>query len=1039
MFGKLLKSVSWQVRAELRRSLKSNRDYKKLRWNPVERILIACTTHYIRAMLVLWSAAFAAVGVVEYFRPVLLPFALQHFKGITTLSGWMSNLLGSQLTIIGIVFPLVVGLISVLFQKKSARIHIQSAYQLHSGYLFAGLSGLSLAAFIVLGGMTLSVGDRYLNTAFAVTAFVWMLFNIILSIWFFVSSLNVLDESKRDRLMNNFFLSQIVDDYIQKAYILAWLRYPGANVGENYLGNIKTLPYSISEKDDMLHVKSNISKGDVVTDIYVRPFLFLLRRLEAVDGQDAEIIILPSFGVRSGELTLLSSRNIKPVSGLWRWLFSRCIVTGRPENKRDLDDITFDFFGEAYDALNDKNISVFRTGIERLTDTYTSIKRSYNYGVDKNYLDEVKESGFSHTFSDSFHYELRKFFRESVKSTEYSGEYFRESMAIPLQVYRKTQRTCFTDFRQFLLSLFRVWHVLNEWKAGLGGPLSASQELTHQALIREYIGLWEGWSMTTITGKPGSEDSSGRLMYHLHNTARLLIPSVVADNASSVRYAHDVLCLWFNQSRFTRYWEEEYRWHSFFLTPDYLSQKETDPQWDMLLRGSLYKKDAALSIIFSNALSDLRLLMAGYLIAHFEPQKNIDLADLVNHLIMSELYEDRDTHDTLTPAFRCSVDIIDMILRIEHCNLHTNTSWYSGLSETIEVMNSYNERPYIPGRMYTGVYEDLGSLYGAFALLAIKLARPAEQVTQRVNEALAGGLFSYFSKHRIISILERLKRDPSVPYEGYIISEADYVTNVVFFNDVLDKYIDVFSRSKMADILAAEVDQERLRNTDIRLTKESPEILTEHALLKHFSFSQDTECNRHWQVRFISGNVSKEYVSREINRNFYGDFPSVSDVRSNILNELHYLLWKSQAKLTMKVKSLDVLLKQVARRSADQKNYILVIYGSCFSEELRDLAYQRERHAAFDIHADASARGIHSLPFRVNNCIIYLVHNSEQEYSLMVSTESFGELRLFRYPDGTLFNTFYRSSDDPLEGVMKTLWEMEMEITDTPVARFEHR
>ena len=26
-----------------------------------------------------------AVGVVEYFRPVLLPFAVQHFKGITKL------------------------------------------------------------------------------------------------------------------------------------------------------------------------------------------------------------------------------------------------------------------------------------------------------------------------------------------------------------------------------------------------------------------------------------------------------------------------------------------------------------------------------------------------------------------------------------------------------------------------------------------------------------------------------------------------------------------------------------------------------------------------------------------------------------------------------------------------------------------------------------------------------------------------------------------------------------------------------------------
>jgi hypothetical protein len=40
-------------------------------------------------------------------------------------------------------------------------------------------------------------------------------------------------------------------------------------------------------------------------------------------------------------------------------------------------------------------------------------------------------------------------------------------------------------------------------------------------------------------------------------------------------------------------------------------------------------------------------------------------------------------------------------------------------------------------------------------------------------------------------------------------------------------------------------------------------------------------------------------------------------------------------------------------------------------------------------------------------------------------------------PDGTLF-TFYRSSDNPLEGVI-TLWEMEMEITGPLVARFEHR
>lgn len=1038
MLGKLLKSVSWQISTDLRRSLKSNRDRKKLRWNLVERILVASSTHYIRAMLILWAVAAGAIGVAEYFRPVLHPFALQHMKKITLLSEWMSNLLGSQLTIIGIVFPLVVGLISVLLQKKSARIHIQSAYQLHSGYMFSGLSGLSLAAFILLGGMTLSFGDGYINTAFAVTAFVWMLFNIILSIWFFVTSLNVLDEDKRDRLMKKYFLSQIVNDNIQKSYVRAWLRYPGANIKENYLNNIKILPYYISGKEGMNHITYVINKKDVVLDIYTRPLLFLLKRLRAESGKEAKIILLPSFGNIPGELTILSSEGIKPVSGLWCWLYRRCIVTGQPENTISQEDITFDFFGEAYDALNDKNIGVFRTGVQRLTDTYASIKRSFAYADSGNYLDEAKESGFSPSFSELFHFDLRKFVGETVKSTETSGEYYLEAMRIPFHIIKKSESTNFTDFKQFILSLFQVWPVLNEWKAGQGATLSVSQEQTHQELIRRFIGLWEGGNMRSVIGRPECDDFADRLMYHLHHTVQLLIPPVVADNASSVKYAHDILCLWYDRNLFTRNWEKEYRWHSFFLTPDYLYQKETDSQWNILLRGDSYEKDAAQSIIFKNALTDIRLLISGYIIAYFKSQKNIDLTDLVNRLITSELYEERDAHDTLTPAFRNATDIIDVILRIEHFDPHADNNWYGSLSGTIEVMNSFNKRHYILERVYSEVRQDLGSLYGAFALLAIKLARPAEQVTQQVNEALAGGLFSYFSKSRIISILEGLKRDPLEPYVGYIISEEDYATNVVFLNDILDKYIDVFYRSKAADVITAEVDTQRLRNTDARLTKELSGALSEDILLAHFRFTEVSEYHANWLMRYISVRVPKEYVSRDLNHNIYGEIPSVAEVKRNLLLRLHYLLGKAEAKLTMQVNSLETMLKKVAKRSANQRDYILVIYGSRFSQELRDLIYQRERHASLGIHIDVSARGIHSVPFRINNCLVYNVHNSRQEYSLMISDESFGELQLFRYPDGTLFNTFYHGSENPLEGVMKTLWEMDMQVAGPLVARFEH-
>lgn len=245
MSGIFFTRLSAKVRADLKRNLKGNSVYKKHRWSLLERAQVYCSTHYLKAMLLLWATAVGAVIVAEYFRPEFHSFAASYLKGVTELPAWMSNLLGAQLTIIGIVFPLVVGLISVLFQKKSSRIHIQSAYQLHSGYMFAGLSGLSLAAFIVIGGLFSSAGDKYRTTAFAITALIWMLFNIVLSIWFFISSLNILDDKKRDRLMLKYFQSEIVENFILHSRINSWLQHPGNYIDKNYINGIEVLRWYV--------------------------------------------------------------------------------------------------------------------------------------------------------------------------------------------------------------------------------------------------------------------------------------------------------------------------------------------------------------------------------------------------------------------------------------------------------------------------------------------------------------------------------------------------------------------------------------------------------------------------------------------------------------------------------------------------------------------------------------------------------------------------------------------------------------------------
>lgn len=118
MSGILLNRLTTKVRAQLKRTLKGNKTYKKHRWNLVERAQVYCSTHYLKAMFLLWAMAGSAVLIAIGFRAEFSSFAANYLKNVTKLPEWMSNLLGAQLTIIGIVFPLVVGLISVLFQKN---------------------------------------------------------------------------------------------------------------------------------------------------------------------------------------------------------------------------------------------------------------------------------------------------------------------------------------------------------------------------------------------------------------------------------------------------------------------------------------------------------------------------------------------------------------------------------------------------------------------------------------------------------------------------------------------------------------------------------------------------------------------------------------------------------------------------------------------------------------------------------------------------------------------------------------------------------
>lgn len=1036
MFGRLLKSVTWQVRNELKRKLKSNADHRDLSWNCLEKFQIYCSTHYLKSLLGLWGTAITAVLLAIHFKSALLPLGSLYLKDIYKLAdNWMSSLLGTQVTAIGIVFPLVVGLISVLFQKKSSRIHIQSAYQLHSGYMFSGLSGLSLAAFILIGGLVSSHGDKYLSSVFAVTAFIWMLFNIFLSVWFFITSLNVLDDKKRDRLMIKYFKSQLVSKSIRESLISPWLTYPGYKIGEDRIKGIKILPYSTSAKDMTNTIWCRIKRGESVTDMYIRPILFLLSKLRRIDGQEIQVLILPSHGNKDNKRNVLSYSGATP-SWLWRQLFRCCFSRNRKENRHYYEGITRDFFGEAYDALDDKNIGVFQNATKRLVNTYASIKNSFQYD-DGNYLDGFNgvELGFS--FSRAFQYDVSQFFRETVKTLETTGKYTEDAMQIPLSVYMQSEEKSLRDFSQFIESLAGTWHSLIEWKAGTASSLTPSQEKTHHELIISFIGQWEGWGMGLCIGSADDDDYGSRLLYHLHYTPTLLIDAVVADDETSARQAHDLLCLWYKQASFTHYWDEEYRWHSFFLTPDYLNYSVSDSMWEKLLRSCVYNSAAVVPLMALNALSDMRLLVSGYIVANINPQKNINLVDVVTRLLESRPYEFRDIDAPISSAFRTATDVIDVLLRIEHGQSNAENRWYHSLSETVSKFVSLNRRPLISGRVYTEPRQDVRSLYGAFALIAIKLADQPESVTQRINEGLAEGLFLHQNKIQIVHILKGLKRDPTVPYNGFMLTSQEYATKVVNFNETIDNYILAFEKSMEFEIIAAKVDMELFKITDRHLTDNFIKICYEDFLLARLSYSEETDYDLNWTQQSLQFLIDKESVAKSLNPHLSRNHPADSYIRTVLLDQLHYQLGTMAVGRTITVENAERLLQEIRHITADDHPYVLVMYGAWYNDELRELLSQKEKHSGMGISVDTAVRGINVLPYRINNTVLYHVRKSQLSYALLLSTAAFGEIKLFRYPDGTLFNTFYSEGDDPLKGVQTTLWETELQLTGSVVARFE--
>ena len=213
-----LRPLSYHVDKELKETLFKNEAYLDNRSSFLEASIISWSNSYKKYLFLLVALCFA-ISMNVYLWLKYFPA----FTQATLDPNWLGILLTGQITIIGLIYPLVISLVSILFQDKAGKKVIFSLYQKFSGFMFAGLSGLSLAIILassLIFNQSLIPEFRLL---LSMTLIFWFTFNLFLTVWFFVKTLSILDENKKDEFIFRFVTNEVcksdLKQRIRKLYL----------------------------------------------------------------------------------------------------------------------------------------------------------------------------------------------------------------------------------------------------------------------------------------------------------------------------------------------------------------------------------------------------------------------------------------------------------------------------------------------------------------------------------------------------------------------------------------------------------------------------------------------------------------------------------------------------------------------------------------------------------------------------------------------------------------------------------------------------
>ncbi|MDY4366499.1 hypothetical protein SNR26_02010 [Pectobacterium brasiliense] len=938
MLKRIPGSARYRTDEVIRDILRTHDGFREARWNHLEKVILFCSTHYIKSIGLLFSG-FAALFTLLYFlKPCIKPLAEQYAPAWKTLFDWQTSLLGGQLTIIGIVYPLVVGLVSVIFQKKSTRKIVQTAYQRYSGFMFAGLSGLSLSAFILAGSLIRPFSSNYSYAILCGIAILWMLLNIGLSIWFFIQSISVLHDAHRERMVFRYLVSDAfipaIRDIILQGFLRQPIRYRMLNAGAFQAIRLHD---NDSEHDYQTITKKYEASSDLL-DIWYRPLTLILKHLDtrlAGKKQQVSLAFFPRYVAVSGN----ARQPIFKIKGGdigegYLMLLRACFRFGErkslPVNQEAL---VKGISGDIYDALSEGDINAFEEAVHNTCRTFSGLLNVFQYSLPQgtHNLLLIKDGVYDDSFVEKFYTELYLLFRQAMLKTEVSDRFFARCMRIPQMIYGMRDRVTLRENQLGLMYTGYAWETLMDWGHTNHLRMTLSQRQVYEGLVTKFVELWEGW-LDVITNRntrfPDDRTFHDALRKHLLTLPQIVVSAIRSGDTYAADWALDLLHRWAHKLRLD---DDVDVVKYFFSTPASITSKA--------LTGQAYR----------NGLVDIRLCTAAFLIHQAAEEPTLHVESAVHSLLAGSLTEKTGVFDNGSLAITSGQQIIDIYLRTYLWggrNFGSEPGWLGGL---IGELSAANGKPMISGRVYMGNrLTDVGDLITAFVQLGIMMSSSVFQVSQAVKQSLEGNVFDYRGKEKVAYILNAIREHTDQQTQFTLPHKDDFGACKDRFQQTLAAYCDAVVQSQRQDIEKVEIDEERLIILGHKVSTLLREKLETHPLMTFFSSTQFSKKTDGFVENTAISISDKEYYARGIKTSPILNEVSewVGTALKDMWNDILSKQLRRDAECNMQVAHFADILTFVCESETVDNGSKLVVSGRAFFDEYQ--AWCCENSAAAD-------------------------------------------------------------------------------------------